>query len=196
MFCTNVWQRMKDLMPQAYVVERTPNMKISRRHLADYVKTLHRKACRTCSMIVFPHSTNQIIDLSRCRYCRRRHFLMNSLFFLSLEPIFQFYFSRGTPFLKVERRISQIQYTSKFTMKLVNPLQYDGPGQTVMQGGIFTILAQQNLDANCKLEKASCDSILKPILGLCLPARLAIGCPLLPQFEFSLFCLIDKTKDN
>ena len=48
----------------------------------------------------------------------------------------------------------------------------------------------------CKLqvEKASCDRILKPILGLCLPACLAIGCPLLPQFEFSLFCLIDKTK--
>lgn len=65
-------------------------------------------------------------------------------------------------------------------MKLANPLQYDCPEQTVMQGRVFIILAQQNVDANCKLEKASCDRILKPILGLCLPARLAIGCPLLP----------------
>ena len=68
------------------------------------------------------------------------------------------------------------------------------PSWTNSYGRVFIILAQQNVDANCKLEKASCDRILKPILGLCLPARLAIGCPLLPQFEFSLFCLIDKTK--
>ena len=38
-------------------------MKISRRCLADYVKTLHQKACRTCSTIIFPHSANQIFDL-------------------------------------------------------------------------------------------------------------------------------------
>ena len=120
---------------------------------------------------------------------------LNELTFLFIsERIFQFYFSRETPPLKIERRISQIRYMSRFTMKLANPLQYDRPGQTVMQGRVFIILAQQNVDANCKLEKASCDRILKSILGLCLPARLAIGCPLLPQFEFSLFCLIDKTK--
>ena len=48
-------------------------MKISRRPLADYVKTLHQKACRTCSTIIFLHSTNQIIDLWRCRWrCRRQ----------------------------------------------------------------------------------------------------------------------------
>ena len=41
--------------------------KISRRRLADYVKTLHQKACRTCSTIIFLHSINQIIDLWRCR---------------------------------------------------------------------------------------------------------------------------------
>ena len=35
------------------------NMKISRRRLAVYVKTLHQKACRT---ITFLHLTNQIID--------------------------------------------------------------------------------------------------------------------------------------
>ena len=39
---------------------------ISRRHLADYVKKLHHSACRTCSTIIFSHSTNQIIDLWRC----------------------------------------------------------------------------------------------------------------------------------
>ena len=40
---------------------------------ANYVKKLHQKACRTCSTIIFPRSTNQIIDLWRC-LCRR-HFL-------------------------------------------------------------------------------------------------------------------------
>jgi len=159
---------------------QNPKYENTRRHLADYVKTFHRKACRTCSTTVFPHSANQITDLSRCRYRCRRHFLMNSLFFSSLKRMFQFYFSREIPLLKVERRISQIRYMSRFTMKLANPLQYDCPEQTVMQGRVFIILAQQNVDANCKLEKASCDRILKPILGLCLPARLAIGCPLLP----------------
>ena len=43
-----------------------------------YVKTLHQKACRTCSTIIFLHSTNQIIDLWRCRWrCRRQ--ILNSL---------------------------------------------------------------------------------------------------------------------
>ena len=49
------------------------NMKILRRCLADYVKTLHQKACRTCSTIIFLHSTKQIIDLWHCRWrCRRQ----------------------------------------------------------------------------------------------------------------------------
>ena len=30
-------------------------------HLADKVKELYSRACRTCSTIIFPHSTNQII---------------------------------------------------------------------------------------------------------------------------------------
>ena len=47
---------------------------VSRRHLADYVQTLHQKAYRTCSAIILPHSTNHIIDLWRCR-CR--HHLSN-----------------------------------------------------------------------------------------------------------------------
>ena len=50
-------------------------MKISRRRLADYVKTLHQKACRTCSAIIFPHLTNEIIDFWHCRSRCRRHFL-------------------------------------------------------------------------------------------------------------------------
>ena len=59
-------------------VVRTHRMKISRRYLADYVKTLHRKACRTCSTIIFCHSTNQIINLWRCR-CRCCLHFLNSL---------------------------------------------------------------------------------------------------------------------
>ena len=46
---------------QVPVVVRTSNMKISRRRLPDYVKTLHQRACRTCSTINFPQSTNQIM---------------------------------------------------------------------------------------------------------------------------------------
>ena len=54
-------------------------MKISRRPLADGLRQkLHQKSCRTCSTIVFPHSTNQIINLWRCRGRCCRHFL-NSL---------------------------------------------------------------------------------------------------------------------
>ena len=60
-------ERVRDLLLRARIVVRTSNMKISRRHLADYVKTLLQKACHTCCMITFPHSTNQIIDLWRCR---------------------------------------------------------------------------------------------------------------------------------
>ena len=53
-------------------------VKTSRCRLADYVKTSHQKACRTCSTIIFLHSTNQIIDLWRCRWrCRRQ--ILNSL---------------------------------------------------------------------------------------------------------------------
>ena len=68
-------QRMKDLPLRAWVVVRTSKMKISRRRLADYVKALHQKACHTCSTIIFLHSTNQIIDLWRCRWCCRRQSL-------------------------------------------------------------------------------------------------------------------------
>ena len=63
-------QRTKDLLLRARVVVKTSNMKISRRCLADYVKTLHQISCST---IIFLHSTNQIIDLWRCCWrCRRQ----------------------------------------------------------------------------------------------------------------------------
>ena len=60
-------QGVKDLLLRARVVVRTSNIKISRRRLVGYVKTLHQKACRTCSTTIFLHSSNQIIDLWRCR---------------------------------------------------------------------------------------------------------------------------------
>ena len=41
------------LLVRDRVVVRTSYMKISRRYLTDYVKTLHQKACRTSSKILF-----------------------------------------------------------------------------------------------------------------------------------------------
>ena len=43
-------------------------------------RQLDQKACRTCSTIIFLHSTNQIFDLWRCRWrCRRQ--ILNSLIY-------------------------------------------------------------------------------------------------------------------
>ena len=64
-------------------------MKLSRRRLADYVETLHQKACRTCSTIIFLHSTNQINDLWRCRWRCRRQLLNSLLFNFVLYPGYQ-----------------------------------------------------------------------------------------------------------
>ena len=50
------------------------SMKISSGHLADYVK----KLC-LCSTIILPYSTNQIVDLWRCRCRSRRRFLSSLL---------------------------------------------------------------------------------------------------------------------
>ena len=72
-------KRMKDLVQRACVVKRTSGMKISRRHLADYVKKLHQRACRTCSTILFPHSTNQIIYLLCHRRCCHRRFVNSQI---------------------------------------------------------------------------------------------------------------------
>ena len=52
---------------------------ISRRRLADCVKNFHQKACRTCSTIIFPRSTNRIIALWRCRR------FVNSLLFVNVN---------------------------------------------------------------------------------------------------------------
>ena len=49
-------QRMKDLLLRALIVVETSKRKIQRRRLADDVKKLHKKACHTCSTIIFPHS--------------------------------------------------------------------------------------------------------------------------------------------
>ena len=73
---------MKDLLLRAWVVVPTSNMETSRCHLADCVKKLRQKACRMCTTIIFPHSTNQIVDLWRCpcNSCRRfLNSLMNDL---------------------------------------------------------------------------------------------------------------------
>ena len=70
LLCTNgfhVKANNEDLLLRARVVVRTSNTKISRRRFPDYVKPLLQKACRTCSTIIFLHSTNQIIYLWRCR---------------------------------------------------------------------------------------------------------------------------------
>ena len=63
---------MKDLLLRVHVVVKTLNLEISRCHLADYVEELYLSACRTCSTIIFPHSTDEIIVFwgRRCR-CRR-----------------------------------------------------------------------------------------------------------------------------
>ena len=48
---------MKDLLLRALIhVVETSKRKIWRRRLADDVKKLHKKACHTCSTIIFPHS--------------------------------------------------------------------------------------------------------------------------------------------
>ena len=69
---------MKDLLLQAHVVIRTSNGKLSR-HLAHHVTKLHQKVCRTCSMIIFPHSVNQIIDSLGCHCCSPHSFLNSVL---------------------------------------------------------------------------------------------------------------------
>ena len=70
---------VKKLKPLLHV--KTLNLEISRRHLADYVKEFCLSACRTCSTIIFPHSTNQITVFSRCRCrCRCRRPPLNSLY--------------------------------------------------------------------------------------------------------------------
>ena len=60
-----------------YIKEFYLNFEISRCHLANYVKEFYLSACRTCSTILFPHLTNQIIVLWHC-LCRYRCLCLNS----------------------------------------------------------------------------------------------------------------------
>ena len=59
-------QRVKDLLLQVRVVFRTFTSSLGRLRQ----KLLHQKECPTCSTIIFPYSTNHIIDLWCCG-CRR-----------------------------------------------------------------------------------------------------------------------------
>ena len=67
---------MKDLLLCVHVVVKTLNLEISRCHLADYVKELYKNVCHMCSIIFFPHSTNQIIVFWCCRPCLSSLILM------------------------------------------------------------------------------------------------------------------------
>jgi len=44
-----------------------------------YVNELYLNACCTCIKIRFPHSTNHIIDLQRCRFRGRRRFITSCM---------------------------------------------------------------------------------------------------------------------
>ena len=59
---------MNGLLPRAHVVVKTPNLKISRCRLANYIQKIYYSACRNCNTITFRYSTNHIIDLWRGRY--------------------------------------------------------------------------------------------------------------------------------
>ena len=59
---------MEDLLLGVHVVVKTLTSEISRCHLADYVIELYLRACRMCSMIIFPQATNEII-VFWCRPC-------------------------------------------------------------------------------------------------------------------------------
>lgn len=61
---------MKHLLLFVYVIFETLNFEISRWHLADCIKECDQSVCRSCSTIVFPLSTNQVIVFWR-RRCRR-----------------------------------------------------------------------------------------------------------------------------
>ena len=70
--------KVKDLLlPYWWCRQNIKILKFLFRRLTDYVRKLYQKVCRTCSTIIFPHSTNQIIEWWRCR-CGRR-FLNSSL---------------------------------------------------------------------------------------------------------------------
>ena len=70
--------RTKDFRLYAQVLIKTVNQVISRCCFVENGTDLSIRACRTCSTIIFPHSTNQILSLWRCR-CRSRRWCSHSL---------------------------------------------------------------------------------------------------------------------
>ena len=56
-------QRIKELLLCAYVVVKTVNVVISRSCFAKDDMALLESACRTCSTLIFYHSTNEILNL-------------------------------------------------------------------------------------------------------------------------------------
>ena len=62
--------RTKDLPLYAEVVIKTVNVVILRCCFPEDGTDLFRSACLTCSTLIFPHWTNQVLNLCRCR-CRR-----------------------------------------------------------------------------------------------------------------------------
>ena len=58
---STVGERMKDLLLCVDVVNKTLNLEISRCHLTDYVKELSKNRQSSCSTLIFPHSTNQLL---------------------------------------------------------------------------------------------------------------------------------------
>ena len=82
---------MKDLLLRARVCHQHLKTKISYRRLADFIEKLHQKACRTCSMSIFPHSAIQIIYLLRCRCHCRRHFWNSLLFAVQATQIYNLF---------------------------------------------------------------------------------------------------------
>ena len=75
--------RMKDLLLRARVVVKTSNMKISHVVFWRLQRNIAPKACCTCSTIILPYSTNEIVEFWRCR-CRCRREVLNSL--LNYQP--------------------------------------------------------------------------------------------------------------
>ena len=109
---------MKDFLLRARVVVRTSNVKISPRRLADYDKASLQKACRTCSTIVFLHSTNQIIDLWRCRWrCRRQ--ILN--FLITSYPT------------RANRIIVLVNSQTGFCRRFLFPPFYKGSGKSIQR---------------------------------------------------------------
>lgn len=60
------------------MLKLTSNVLIPRCCLPEDGTELFLRACRTCSMLMFPHLTNQILNLLRC-HCRSLHRCQNFL---------------------------------------------------------------------------------------------------------------------